>query len=367
MKLAKAKKLVVKVGSSILIEETGVVNKSWLTAFAKDIAALIKEGVKIIIVTSGAVGLGKNKLDISDKPLKLEEKQAAAACGQIMLVHAWHEALQKHNINTAQILLTIDDSENRRRYINTRNTLETLLENNIIPVINENDTVATSELRFGDNDRLAARVAQMVSADTLVLLSDIDGLYSTNPKHDKNAKFISEVKDITPEIEAMAGGTTGVGSGGMVTKIEAAKIALAAGCNMAIVLGKTLNPLKKFAETNCGSWFLAEVNPRNARKNWILGAIAPTGSITIDDGAKEALLKGKSLLPAGVKAVEGNFDRGDAVIVKDSSGKKIAKGLVSYSSEDANKIIGQKSGNIEQILGFIGRNSLIHRDDLVLK
>jgi glutamate 5-kinase len=367
MQLSKVKRLVVKVGSSLIVGEDGQPRHAWLGTLAEEIARF-SGAMQVIVVTSGAVALGRAALGIRSGVLRLEEKQAAAACGQIVLLQAWREALAKHNKPCAQLLLTIDDSENRRRYLNARNTLETLLEHGVIPVINENDTVATAELRFGDNDRLAARVAQMASADMLLLLSDIDGLYSANPHTDKNAKFIDKVDAVTPEIEAMAGGVvSGVGSGGMVTKIEAAKIALAAGCHMVIAPGKELAPLKRYEESGRGTWFVASSNPTSARKHWISGAIAPAGVIVVDDGAATALGSGKSLLPAGVKAVEGHFGRGDAVIVKDGKGRELGKGLIAYSSEDAVRIIGQQTQDIEKILGFKGRNVLIHRDDLVLR
>jgi len=362
------RRLVVKVGSSILIGDDGALRQQWLAALAEDIAALAGRGAQVIVVTSGAVALGRAGLNIKSGALKLEEKQAAAACGQIALVQAWRESLGVHKKSCAQLLLTIDDSENRRRYLNARNTLETLLEHHVIPVINENDTVATAELRFGDNDRLAARVAQMASADALILLSDVDGLYSANPQTDKNARFIDTISAITPDIEAMAGGVGSVvGSGGMVTKIEAAKIALAAGCHMVIAAGKDLHPLKAYEESGRGTWFVASSTPIGARKHWISGAVAPAGVITVDDGAAEALKSGKSLLPAGVKSAEGHFGRGDAVIVKDLAGRELGKGLIAYSSEDTARILGHKSQDIEKILGFKGRSALIHRDDLVLR
>lgn len=365
MHISKARRLVVKVGTSILIGEEGAVRQNWLKAIAEDIAGFRKRGTQVIVVTSGAVAMGRKILGAVVS--QLEEKQAAAACGQIMLVEAWRKNLQKHEFSTAQILLTIDDSEDRRRYLNARGTLEVLLENGIIPIINENDTVATAELRFGDNDRLAARVAQMISADYLVLFSDIDGFYTSNPHTDKNARFIPEVLAITPEIEAMAGtSTSGVGSGGMITKIEAAKIALAAGCHMAIAAGKKIHPLRALEEGGQATWFVASSTPVNARKNWIAGSISPTGVLVVDDGAAEALAKGKSLLPAGVKNVTGNFERGDTVLIKNLQHREIGRGLIAYSSEDAKRIIGHKSNEIEKILGFKGRNAIIHRDDLVL-
>jgi glutamate 5-kinase len=368
MDLLKSKCLVIKIGSSTLINEEGKVREQWLDAFAQDVASLRARGAQVIVVSSGAVALGRKLIGFTNKNIRLEEKQAAAACGQILLTQAWREALEKHKLRAAQLLLTIDDSENRRRYLNARNTLEVLLEQGVIPVINENDTVATAELRFGDNDRLAARVAQMASADTLVLFSDVDGLYTGNPHKDATAKHIPEVREITREIEGIAGASASdVGSGGMITKIEAAKIALAAGCSMAIAKGEALHPLKALEEGGKATWFVAASSPVSARKHWISGSIAPAGTIVIDDGAVEALRNGKSLLPAGVKDVEGSFERGDAVLIRDQNGHELGKGLIAYNNDDATLIIGQKTSDIEAILGYKGRNVLIHRDDLVLR
>lgn len=367
MTLQTSKCTVIKIGSSTLVNDAGQVRSAWLAALAEDIASMRARGTRVIIVTSGAVALGRKVIGFDSRPLRLEEKQAAAACGQILLVQAWKTALEQHGLHAAQLLLTIDDSENRRRYLNARNTLETLMENGVVPVINENDTVATAELRFGDNDRLAARVAQMASADTLVLFSDVDGLYTGNPHKDATAVHIPQVHAITPEIEGLAGGSaSNVGSGGMITKIEAAKIALAAGCHMVIALGEELHPLRALEQGGKATWFLASSTPVSARKHWISGSIAPAGVIIIDEGAATALTQGKSLLPAGVKAIEGQFGRGDAVLIKDMAGRELGKGLIAYSSEDATRILGQKTHTIETILGFKGRNVLIHRDDLVM-
>ncbi len=368
MLLNRSKCVVVKIGSSTLIDAQGTVRAEWLAAFAQDVATMRQRGTQVIIVSSGAVALGRKVIGFTHKALKLEEKQAAAACGQILLAQAWREALEKHGQHAAQLLLTIDDSENRRRYLNARNTLEVLLEQGVIPVINENDTVATAELRFGDNDRLAARVAQMASADTLVLFSDIDGLYTGNPHKDAAAKHIPEVREITREIEAGAGGAASdVGSGGMITKIEAGKIALAAGCSMAIAKGEALHPLKALEAGGKATWFIASSTPISARKHWISGSIAPAGIIFIDEGAANALKNGKSLLPAGVKKVQGSFERGDAVTICDMDSREVGKGLIAYGSDDAARIIGKQSAEIEATLGFKGRNVLIHRDDLVLR
>lgn len=368
MQLQKSKCVVVKIGSSTLIDAEGKVRAQWLAAFAEDVAGLRTRGTQVIVVSSGAVALGRKVIGFTSKNIRLEEKQAAAACGQILLAQAWREALAQHGLHAAQLLLTIDDSENRRRYLNARNTLEVLLEQGIIPVINENDTVATAELRFGDNDRLAARVAQMASADTLVLFSDVDGLYTGNPHKDATARHIPEVREITREIEGLAGASASdVGSGGMITKIEAAKIALAAGCSMAIAKGEALHPLRALEDGGKCTWFVASSTPTSARKHWISGSIAPAGTIVVDDGAAEALRNGKSLLPAGVKKVEGSFERGDAVTIRSLAGQELGKGLIAYGSEDAQRIMGKQSMEIEATLGFKGRNVLIHRDDLVLR
>lgn len=368
MNLNKAKRIVIKVGSALLVDQkTGSLHQKWLKSLVEDIAFLHSKGKKVILVSSGSVALGRKYLHLKHKKLKLEEKQAAAACGQMELMRHYQKCLAPYDIQTGQILLTIQDSEDRKRYLNARTTLETLLKMRIIPIINENDTIATAELRFGDNDRLAARVAQMAGADALVLLSDINGLYSANPQTDKKAKFISVVKAITPEIEAMAGDSIShYGSGGMRTKVEAAKIAVESGCSMVITAGKPLNPIRQLMDGAKCTWFVSKDNPASARKNWIAGSIAPTGKIVIDDGALEALYKGKSLLPAGVKKVLGNFSRGDAVLIKDLEGNEIGRGLVSYTKEEAKRIIGKKSREIEKILGFSSRNALIHRDNMVI-
>jgi glutamate 5-kinase len=367
MQLKASKRIVIKTGSSLMTGADGALREAWLASVAEDIAGLRAAGKDVVIVTSGAVALGRPVLGLPAPKLALEEKQAAAACGQPLLMRVWREALAAHHLPVAQLLLTIDDSENRRRYLNARNTLETLLSLNAVPVINENDTVATAELRFGDNDRLAARVAQMVSADALILLSDIDGLYTANPRQDKAAKFVPEVQEITPQVEAMAGGTgSSSGSGGMITKVQAAKIAVAAGCHMAIAAGTGMHPVRAAMEGGKATWFLASATPKSARKHWISGAIAPSGAIVVDAGAAAALKAGKSLLPAGAKAAEGTFERGDAVLVKDETGALLGRGLVAYSAQDAQRILGRKSSEIEKILGFKGRDTLIHRDDLAL-
>lgn len=365
----KAKIIVLKIGSSLLIDgKNGEVKTQWLKSLAEDVSKLVKNGKKVVIVTSGAIALGRKSLGLSKKNLKLQEKQAAAACGQLSLISVYQEALAKHKLKAAQILITLEDSESRRRYLNARNTLETLISHGIIPVINENDTVATAEIRFGDNDRLAARVAQMVGADMLILLSDIDGLYTADPGKNKNAVHINEVNEIDEKIEKMAGGSgTDVGSGGMVTKIAAAKIAASSGCSTVITFGKEENPINNLIEGGKFTIFLSKENPESARKRWIADNLNTKGFLVVDDGAATALLKGKSLLPAGVTEVEGSFDRGDAVIIRNAKGKEIGRGLSAYSSKDAKKIMRLKSEKIEEILGFSGRDEIIHRDDLVLK
>ena len=366
--LANAKRLVVKIGSSLLVDEdSGKLHQAWLDALCDDVAEAHKRGQEVLIVTSGAVAIGRGPLGMAGRKLRLEEKQAAAATGQMRLTQAYQNSLDRHGITVAQVLLTLDDTENRRRYINARNTLETLLRLRAVPVINENDSVATAEIRFGDNDRLAARVTQMVSADTCVLLSDIDGLYTADPRAHPDAKLVPEVREITPEIESMAGvAVSGFGSGGMVTKIMAAKICMGAGCRMAIAPGKPMHPLKALENDGRSTWFLPVAEPRAARKRWIAGSVQTLGAVVVDDGAVTALFSGKSLLPAGVVDVSGEFERGDAVEVRGPDGRAIAKGLSAYAAADIRAIKGRKSEDIEAILGFRGRSEVIHRDDLVV-
>jgi glutamate 5-kinase len=365
--LAASRRLIIKIGSALLVGDGGEIDRVWLDALCDDAAACRAAGQEVIVVTSGAIAVGRRPLGLGRGGLRLDEKQAAAAAGQIRLAHAYQDSLARHGMTVAQLLLTMDDSETRRRYLNARNTLETLLRLGALPVINENDTVATQEIRFGDNDRLAARVAQMIGADTLILLSDIDGLYSADPRRDPTARFIAEVRDLTPEIEAMAGDpVSAVGSGGMVTKLQAARIALAAGCRMVIAPGKEPHPLRRIAEGGRCTWFLPREGPLTARKQWIAGALKPQGRLVIDSGACRALAKGGSLLPAGVLAIEGEFQKGDAVIVVDDGGRPMARGLATYSAEDARRIIGRKSTDFEALLGYRGRDELVHRDDLVM-
>jgi glutamate 5-kinase len=367
--LAEARRVVVKVGSALLVDQaTGRLNRAWLEALAQDLRRMRKRGQQIILVSSGAIALGRRQLGLPKGALPLEQKQAAAAVGQIRLAHAYKELLEDDHTAVAQVLLTLQDSEQRRRYLNARATLNALLSLGAIPVINENDTVATAEIRYGDNDRLAARVAQMASADCLVLLSDVDGLYSADPNLDPSAEFFPEVRGITPRIEAMAGGSASdVGSGGMATKIAAARIALDAGCTMCIASGHPLNPLRKVESGARCTWFIPAATPVAARKQWIAGTLKPAGVIRIDAGAVGALRRGRSLLPAGVTAVSGAFERGDAVEVADADGRVIACGLSAYSSVDVERIRGRRSSEIEQLVGFRGRDEIIHRDDLVVR
>lgn len=368
--LTSSKRLVVKIGSSILVDEKqGEIRRDWLEALARDVARLHKKGCEIVLVSSGAIRLGRAQLKLASGALKLEESQAAAATGQIRLAHAYQEALATHGITVAQVLLTLDDSEERRRYLNARQTMATLVGLKAIPVINENDTVATDEIRFGDNDRLGARVAEMISADTLVLLSDIDGLYTGDPRSDKKAVHIPEIREITPEIEAMAGtAASELSNGGMVTKLMAGRIAMGAGCRMAISDGRPVGALGALIDgkAKC-SWFLPEGSPLSARKKWIAGSLKSAGTLVVDDGAVKALAQGKSLLPAGVTGIDGEFKRGDVVEVRDKGGKVLARGLVAYAAEDARRIAGHKSREIEKLLGFRGRDEMVHRDDLVVE
>jgi glutamate 5-kinase len=368
--LASSKRLVVKIGSSILVDEAkGQIRRDWLEALTADVARLHKAGCEVVLVSSGAIRLGRTYLKLPAGPLKLEESQASAATGQIQLAHAYQESLARHGITVAQVLLTLDDSEERRRYLNARQTMGTLLGLRAVPVINENDTVATDEIRFGDNDRLGARVAEMISADTLVLLSDIDGLYTGDPRSDPSATHIPEIRDITAEIEAMAGAAaSAMSNGGMVTKLMAGRIAMAVGDRHAAAGGRAVGALGALIDgkARC-SWFLPEASPLSARKKWIKGSLKSSGSLMVDDGAVRALSTGKSLLPAGVTGIDGEFKRGDVVDVKDKVGKVLARGLVAYAADDARRIAGRRSAEIERLLGFRGRDEIVHRDDLVVE
>jgi glutamate 5-kinase len=367
--LADFRRVVVKVGSSLLVDaRAGRLKETWLTSLAADLADMHRDKRDVLVVSSGAIALGRAVLKLAGGPLKLEDSQAAAAVGQIALARTWSEALSRHGIIAGQVLVTLGDTEERRRYLNARSTIDTLLQWRAIPVINENDTVATNEIRYGDNDRLAARVATMVSADLLVLLSDVDGLYDAPPATSAKARHVASVARVTPEIEAMAG-TTGseLSRGGMLTKIEAARIATDAGTHMIIASGRRDHPLRAIAEGARCTWFLTAANPVTARKKWIAGALEPRGMLTIDAGAAAALRRGKSLLPAGVIAVDGDFSRGDAVVIRGPDGGEIGRGLCAYDALDAQKIMGRASADIASILGFSGRAEMIHRDDLVVR
>jgi glutamate 5-kinase len=362
------RRIVVKVGSSLLVDSAaGQLKRDWLTGLAADIAELHKDKRDVIVVSSGAIAMGRAVLKLPKGALKLEDSQAAAAVGQIALARVWAEVLGGHSITAGQILLTLTDTEERRRYLNARSTIDKLLEWRSVPVINENDTVATTEIRYGDNDRLAARVATMLSADLLVLLSDVDGLYDKPPGAGTDAKLVPVVARITPEIEAMAGASgSELSRGGMFTKIEAGKIATTAGTHMVIASGRVGHPLQAIAKGAACTWFLTPANPVTARKKWIAGSLEPRGAIIIDAGAVKALRGGKSLLPAGVIKIEGSFGRGDAVVVRGPDGHEIGRGLIAYDAEDAEKIKGRSSADVLLILGFEGRTEMIHRDDLVL-
>jgi len=365
--LHNAHRIVIKVGSSLVADSGGVVHRAWMRSLAEDIAAFHARGKQVILVSSGAVALGRGVLGLGTGILGLEEKQAAAACGQIALMEAWQGCLAHHRLKAAQLLLTIDVSEQRRRYLNARNTLETLLERGVVPVINENDTIATAELRVGDNDRLAARVAQMAGADVLVLLSDVDGLYTADPSKNEGATHLEVIETIDEAVREMAGiARSALSSGGMQTKIEAAEIATRNGCHTIITRGMDPHPLKRLEEGARHSWFVAGTTPHGARKAWIAGTLKPKGEVTVDAGAEKALLSGNSLLPVGVYEISGEFERGDAVLIRSTTGRMLAKGLSAYGSDDARKIMGKNSKQTEALLGYKGRDALVHRDDMVL-
>jgi len=366
--LRDCKRVVIKIGSALLVDsETGKVHIPWLRALSEDVASMRTAGKEVVLVSSGAIAVGRRHLKFGNGTLRLEELQAAAATGMLRLAHAYEEALARHDITLAQVLLTLDDTENRRRYLNARSTLNTLIKAGAIPLINENDTVATDEIRFGDNDRLAARVAAMVSSDALILLSDIDGLYSSDPSTSTDARHVPIVAELTPDIDAMAGkAVSTVGTGGMVTKLAAARVAMSAGCRMVITRGHDDHPIKNLEDGARCTWFLPPASPRAARKEWIAGGLKPLGAIVIDAGAEKALGGGKSLLPAGISAVAGTFERGDLIVVENSNGVEIARGLSAYSATDIGLIKGHKTSEIETILGYRGRDEVIHRDDLVI-
>ncbi|MES0810048.1 glutamate 5-kinase [Roseibium sp. SCPC15] len=365
--LTNYNRIVIKIGSALLVEQ-GELKRAWLDALVSDLVSLADGGAEMLIVSSGSIALGRGVLGLPKGPLKLEESQAAAAAGQIALAQAYADALGAHGKKAGQILLTLGDTEERRRYLNARATIGTLLKMGAVPIINENDSVATSEIRYGDNDRLAARVATMASADCLVLLSDIDGLYTAPPAQDPDAVFLPEVPRITAEIEAMAGSAgSELSRGGMKTKIDAGKIATAAGTSMVITSGKELNPLARLIDGARGTWFPALSSPASARKAWIGGHLEPRGEIRLDDGAVKAMKSGKSLLPAGVTSVSGRFSRGDAVVLLNPDGRTIGRGLIAYDIDEARLIAGRNSREIEAIVGYPGRAEMIHRDDLVLE
>jgi glutamate 5-kinase len=365
---AKARRIVVKIGSALLADRaTGTLKADWLSSLMDDVAELSRAGKDVVLVSSGSIALGRHKLKLPKGALELEQSQAAAAVGQIGLAHAYQEMAAARGLTAAQILLTLGDTEERRRYLNARHTIETLLSLKAVPVVNENDTVATAEIKYGDNDRLSARVASMVSADCLVLLSDIDGLYTAPPNASADARRIDLVTAITAEIEAMAGDAgTELSKGGMKTKIEAGKIAVAAGTHMVIASGKVLHPIRAISEGCPCTWFIAPSDPVTAKKRWISGQLEPRGLVEVDAGAEKALMSGKSLLPAGVKRVDGTFERGDAVVIRGPDGRELGRGLVAYSRADAERIIGKKSAEIAAIVGYPGRDELIHRDDMAL-
>lgn len=362
-----AKRIVIKIGSALLVDaSSGSIHYEWLMSLCEDVAQLWQQQKQVIIVSSGAVAIGQRHLGLQRSRSHLEEQQAAAAVGQIRLAHAYQEALSRHGITVAQILLTLGDSENRQRYLNARHTLETLLDLNVVPIINENDTVATSEIRYGDNDRLSARVAQMVAADVLVLLSDIDGLYESDPRKNPDAKFIPEVHQLTSAIVAMGeGSSSDYGTGGMKTKLAAAGIVMGSGCRMVICRGNHIHPLAQLEQHQPCTWFLPSISPRNARKNWLAQHLKPLGNIFIDEGAAQALLNGKSLLAVGVNGIEGEFRKGDPVRII-SQQREIGRGLCNYHAYEAKLIMGQQSTEIEKILGYRASEEMIHRDDLVV-
>ncbi|MFT7107936.1 MAG: glutamate 5-kinase [Yoonia sp.] len=365
--LIDAKRLVVKIGSALLVDgETGTLRQEWLTSLAADVARIRARGTDVIVVSSGSIALGRRILGLPMVPLALEQSQAAAAVGQIRLARAYEEALSPHGIITGQVLVTLEDSQDRRRYLNSRATMETMLGLGVTPIVNENDTIATDEIRYGDNDRLAAQVAVTVGADQLVLLSDVDGLYTANPRINNDAKRLDIVEKITTEIEAMAGDAgSGLSKGGMITKVMAARVATEAGCAMAIALGTAMNPLGKLEAGAAATWFSAQTDPQAARKRWI-SAMKPRGTLMVDVGAAGALGRGKSLLPAGVVQINGSFGRGDLVAIVDPAGAQIGQGLVRYTSAEARQIMGRRSAEIFEVLGYEGRAALVHRDDMVL-
>tara|TARA_B100000767_G_scaffold188649_1_gene175977 strand:+ start:977 stop:2083 length:1107 start_codon:yes stop_codon:yes gene_type:complete len=366
MYLENSKIIVIKIGSSLLIDENKKIRRKWLTEFAKDIKFLLKQNKKVILVSSGAIAMGCKKLDLNKKNLKLDKSQAIASIGQIELMNLFSETFVKSRINISQILLTLEDTEQRRRALNAKRTFDNLFHLGFVPIVNENDSIATSEIKYGDNDRLASRVAQISGADSLILLSDVDGLYTQNPKIDKNAKLLKEIKNIDKDIEKIATKSISEhGTGGMKTKIDAAKICQLSGCQMAIANGLLIRPIKKIIDENNCTWFLPKISKLDARKKWIISSISPKGELIIDDGAKQALSIGKSLLAAGIKKVSGNFQKGDHVKILDKKNSECARGLSSFSSDEILKIMGHHSKEIEKLLGYVTKSEVIHKDDMV--
>ena len=366
MYLKNSKIIVIKIGSSLLVDKNKKIRKKWLSSFAKDIRKLRSRNQKIIIVSSGAIALGSKKMNYNKSNLKLDKSQAIASIGQIELMNLFSQTFSKYKLNISQILLTLDDTEERRRSINAKRTFENLFQLNYIPIVNENDTIATSEIKYGDNDRLASRVAQITNADTLILLSDVDGLFTKNPKIFKDAKLIKKVTDLDKDIQNVnIKGMTEFGSGGMNTKIEAAKICNLAGCNMIIANGLYLSPVTQIEKGNNCTWFISKILKLHARKKWIISSVSPKGELIIDDGAKKALSNGKSLLAAGIKKVSGKFKKGDHIKILDNKKKEYARGLSSFSSDEINKILGCHSNEIQKILGYISKSEVVHKDDMV--
>ena len=366
MYLKNSKIIVIKIGSSLLVDDKKKIRKKWLLSFAKDIKNLKSRNKKIIIVSSGAIALGCKKMNYQKSSLKLDKSQAIASIGQIELMNLFSQTFLKHRLNISQILLTLEDTEERRRSINAKRTFENLFQLDYIPIVNENDTIATSEIKYGDNDRLASRVAQITNADSLILLSDVDGLFTKNPKKFKDAELIKKVNNLNKDIrDIKIKGMTELGSGGMSTKIEAAKICNLAGCDMVIANGLYLNPINKIEKDNNCTWFISKISKLHARKKWIISSVSPKGELVIDDGAKKALINGKSLLAAGIIKVSGKFNKGDHIRILDNKRKEFARGLSSFSSEEIIKIMGYHSKEIQKILGYVSKSEVVHKDDMV--
>ena len=366
MSLKNSKIIVIKIGSALLVDKNKKIRKKWLSSFAKDIKELKSKNKKIIIVSSGAIALGCIKMNYNKNSLKLDKSQAVASIGQIELMNLFSNIFSKYNLNISQILLTLEDTEKRRRSLNAKRTFENLFDLNFIPIVNENDTTATTEIKYGDNDRLASRVAQITNADTLVLLSDVDGLYTKNPKNFKDAKIIKKIENLSEDLKNInLKGNNEFGSGGMSTKIEAAKICQLSGCNMIIANGIYLNPIERIIKKNICTLFISKVSKLDARKKWIISSISPKGELIIDEGAKKALKNGKSLLAAGIKKVSGKFNKGDHIKILDKANNECARGLCSFSSNEIEKIIGYHSKEIEKILGYTAKSEVVHKDDMV--